>query len=297
MWPFSKDNDEAPTQEFPAVVSPETSNAPEASNGADPNRGPFDGDSVDIADFDFSDFSDGILDLGSVKLPMPRPSEVQVEMGPDGPRMVHVVTKVGRVTPVAFASSISGGLWDESTAEILAGMRTDGLDAVIEDGPWGPEIVGKTEHATIRMIGVEGNRWTLRMTLAAPNETAEDLKDLGREIVARTFVYRGENPMMAGTVLPVVMPAPLVEQVERAIKERAAQAETAQHQPARPKAAPQQPSQPEVTQQQPAQPEPVAPVSAPEPDPFPLHGIQQDSGSALQQMQAREALRKEKEGR
>lgn len=287
MWPFSKKNDtvdapEATSGDTPSVESAESVIAPQqvpaTVPAADPNRGPFDGDEVAIEEFDFSDFSDGVLDLGSIKIPMPRPSEVQVEMGPDGPRMVHLVTKVGRVTPVAFASALSGGLWQDSIAEIQEGMRRDGLEAELEEGPWGPEIVGKTEHATIRMIGAEGNRWTLRVTLAAPNETAADLALLGREIIARTFVYRGENPMMAGTVLPVVMPAPLVEQVQQAMRERAAQG-----------GAPiptQESAQAPTT---PADSSPVPDNQGPE--------VHPDSGSALQQMQARDAQHQENEGR
>lgn len=254
MWPFKKNSATEEELDVEAPVTPE----PDPT----PDRGPFNGDSVEITDFDFSDFSDGTLDLGSIKVPMPRPSEVQVEMGPDGPRMVHIVTKVGRITPVAFASTASGGLWQESVTDIIAGMRNDGLEATTEQGPWGEEVVGVTEHATIRMIGVEGDRWTLRVTLAAPNEFANDLAELGREVVARTFVYRGEQPMMAGTVLPVVMPAPLVEQVQKAMAERAAAA--------------QQPAPAPV-------PEPAAPV---EPTPN-TTDLSHDEGSALEQMQQR----------
>lgn len=252
MWPFSK-KEEPVEQPSPEPIE-------QTVHEDVPDRGPFDGDTVDIAEFDFSDFCDGMLDLGSIRIPMPRPSEVQVEMGPEGPRMVHIVTKVGRVTPVAFASTRSGGLWEESTKDILAGMQRDGLDAKVVEGPWGPEIVGTTEHATIRMVGVEGDRWTLRVTLAAPNESADELAALGREMIARTFVYRGDGPMMAGNVLPVVMPAPLVEQVQQAMQERAAAAQAEQQ--VAPAADPQRPEQPEATP---------------------------DDGSALQQMQRRNA--------
>lgn len=41
--------------------------------------GPFDGDSVDITQFDFSDFANGVLNLGSMQLPLPKSSQVQVK--------------------------------------------------------------------------------------------------------------------------------------------------------------------------------------------------------------------------
>ncbi|MEJ5927120.1 DUF3710 domain-containing protein [Corynebacterium sp. H128] len=281
MWPFSKKDAAAEDPEVQSEPSAADVDKPATAQEPVPEYGPFDGDSVDIQSYDFSDFSHGTLDLGSIKIPMPDPSEVQVEMGPEGPRMMHIVTRPGRITPVAFASTASGGLWEESIPEIVAGMSRDGLQTSLEDGPWGQEIVGLSEHATIRMIGVEGPRWTLRITLAAPNESAADLAELGREVIARTFVYRGEQPMLAGTVLPVVMPAALVAQVQQAMQERAA-AEAAQA------TAGQQPSE-----TAPAEPE-TEPIAPPRHDEH-LKDAHLDSGSALEQMRAEAARKPEAE--
>ncbi|MDU0477851.1 DUF3710 domain-containing protein [Staphylococcus chromogenes] len=223
MWPFGKKTatDQPSEHSEPAleeVSAPERAEANQAHEAEE--FGPFDGDSVNVDDYDFSDFSVGTLDLGSMKIAMPQPSEVQVEMGEDGPRMLHIVTQFGRITPVAFAAARSGGVWAESVAEVVKGMEADELEVHTEQGPWGEEVVGTTEHAVIRIFGVDGPRWTLRMTLAAPRDRAADLAQLGREVAARTFVYRGETPMMSGTVLPVVMPSQLVAQVQQAMQER-----------------------------------------------------------------------------
>ncbi|WP_293817991.1 DUF3710 domain-containing protein, partial [uncultured Corynebacterium sp.] len=66
--------------------------------------GPFDGDTVNFQDFDFSDFASGALDLGSMIIPVPHGGEVKVEMGPDGPQMIHLEIDGGRITPIAFAA-------------------------------------------------------------------------------------------------------------------------------------------------------------------------------------------------
>lgn len=231
MWPFSKK--EQPSEQPPAaeVAGAETTpveaieSLPEVQVHNSDDFGPFDGDNVAIEDFDFSDFATGVLDMGSLKVPMPQPSEVQVEMGDEGPRMLHIVTQYGRITPVAFASARTGGVWAESVSEIESGMAADGLEVATESGPWGTEVVGRAQNAVIRIIGVDGPRWTLRMTLAAPAEHAENMAALGREVVARTFVYRGETPMVSGSVLPVTMPAELVAQVQEAMAQRQEQAE------------------------------------------------------------------------
>ncbi|WP_448853537.1 DUF3710 domain-containing protein [Corynebacterium frankenforstense] len=185
--------------------------------------GPFDGDSVNIEDFDFSDFASGVLNLGSLRLPLPKGSQVQVEMGEQGPRMLHVVTRHGRITPVAFAAPRSGGQWRSTVTEIVAKMKDDGLAPEIVDGPWGREIVAPNENGQLRLIGVDGPRWMLRFTLAAPTGHEQDLADEARDLFARTFVYRGQDPVLAGNSLPVALPAQLVEQLQQAMKQRAAQ--------------------------------------------------------------------------
>ena len=196
------------------------------------STGPFDGDNVDIEDFDFSDFSDVTLNLGSIRVPLPKESQVQVEMGEQGPKMVHVVTRYGRITPVAFAAPRTGGLWEESSEEIIAGMRAEGMPVEIQQGPWGQEIVGTGTNGVIRIIGVEGPRWLYRVTLAAPTGSEDQLAEIGRETVARSFVYRGEDPILAGNSLQVVLPAQLAQQVQAAAEAKARQGQASAQAPA-----------------------------------------------------------------
>ena len=212
----------APVEDTAADAAVASGNEPRefAHDAINGQTGPFDGDSVDIETFDFSDFSIGILDLGSLRIPLPKESQVQVEMGEQGPRMLHIVTKVGRITPVAFAAPRKPGQWAESVEEIKEGMSRDGLTVTTEPGPWGAEVVGKNDNGQVRVIGADGPRWMLRMTLAAPAGMEADLAEMAREVAARTFVYRGEDPILAGNALPVIMPEQLVEQVKQAMDQR-----------------------------------------------------------------------------
>lgn len=211
--PVSAENVAADEQAYTGPVT----KAHDAIGG---DSGPFDGDNVDIKDFDFSDFAEGILNLGSIQLPLPKGSQVQVEMGEQGPRMLHVVTEFGRITPVAFASPNSGGMWEESSDEIVEGMRGDGMPASYEEGPWGREVVGRGDNGVIRIIGVEGPRWLYRVTLAAPHGKEDQLAELAREIIARSFIYRGTSPVLAGNSLPVELPAQLAAQLQQAMAQQ-----------------------------------------------------------------------------
>ena len=187
--------------------------------------GPFDGDSVDIEDFDFRDFSEATLNLGSMRIPMPKGTQVQVEMGEQGPKMVHIVTEHGRLTPVAFAAPRTGGLWEESAEDIAAGMRGEGMPVHFEEGPWGREVVGEGANGVIRIIGVEGPRWLYRVTLAAPTGNEVALAQLGRETIARSFIYRGQEAILSGNSLQVQLPGQLAAQVQQAMQARQAQAQ------------------------------------------------------------------------
>lgn len=206
----------APSGEAPAV--------PQVSDSAagTPLSGPFDGGQYSISDFDFSDFSSATLDLGSIQLPLPKQSQVQVEMGPRGPKMLHVLTEQGRITPVAFAAPSSGGQWTKALADIRANMEKDGIKVHTEPGPWGEELVGQASENgnVIRIIGVDGPRWMLRVTLATHYDKADAIAQIGRDVIARTIVHRGDAAILAGDSLPVRLPKPLAEQVVAEMKRR-----------------------------------------------------------------------------
>ena len=232
MWPFSKKKNEPSSVEPSTPQSPAEQELPDAADSAEAGPmeneqpvqgedfGPFDGDTLDYRDYNFSDFAKGGLDLGSMMIPVPHEAEVQVEMGEDGPQMLHILTPFGRVTPVAFAAPTTGELWDNTVPTLIEGMTADGLEATTEEGPWGAEIVAQSGDGTLRVIGATGPRWMLRMTLAGPQESAEQMAALGREIIARTFVVRGTDPIPAGDPLPVQLPQAMVEELARHLEEQ-----------------------------------------------------------------------------
>lgn len=183
--------------------------------------GPFDGDTVNFQDFDFSDFAAGALDLGSMLIPVPHGGEVKVDMGPEGPQMIHLEIDGGRITPIAFAAPRNGDLWAESVEETVAGMTKDGLDVHVEDGPWGQEICAVAGEGQMRLIGVNGPRWMFRATLAGEKSKADELAKVAREIIARTFIRRGKDPIPAGQPLPVLMPQAMADALQEQLQQLA----------------------------------------------------------------------------
>lgn len=183
--------------------------------------GPFDGDTVNFQDFDFSDFATGALDLGSMLIPVPHGGEVKVDMGPEGPQMIHLEVDGGRITPIAFAAPRNGDLWAESVEETVAGMTKDGLDVYVEDGPWGQEICAVAGEGQMRLIGVNGPRWMFRAMLAGEKSQADELAKVAREIIARTFIRRGNDPIPAGQPLPVLMPQAMADALQEQLQQLA----------------------------------------------------------------------------
>ncbi|MEJ4112399.1 DUF3710 domain-containing protein [Corynebacterium kroppenstedtii] len=244
MWPFEKKNqhyfdkddiDDQPgpggdrdeyyvdeftsPQEF-AASEPRLGSACDAMEG---DSGPFDSRRKDLNRFDFSDFAKGDIDLGSLLVPIPHEAEIQVEVSPEGPRAVHLASPYGRVTPVAFAAPRSGGLWDEQLSDIEHQIASDGLHASRESGPWGIEIIGTGPHGIMHMIGVDGPGWMLRLTAVGPAESHDELVAMTRGIVSRTVVKRGDGPIPAGETLPVALPEDMVQELHKAIAQRAAE--------------------------------------------------------------------------
>ncbi|GGG69143.1 DUF3710 domain-containing protein [Corynebacterium pelargi] len=256
LWPFGKKDDkdnneevvetgyefneaeqEAPEEERSSAVDIESVEGVDVNDepyqGTLGAEGPYDAQEHDYQTFDFSDFSHAALNLGSMIITLPHDSQVQVEMGERGPKMLHILTEHGRFTPVAFAAPVSGGQWRKLAKDTAESMRSDGLRVVTEYGPFGREVVGRLDAEQsniVRVIGVDGPRWMLRFTIASPEASADQAAELAREVIARSFVNRGDTPILAGESLPVALPAPLAEQVQQEMQRRQQQQQQEQQQ-------------------------------------------------------------------
>ncbi|MDG3011400.1 DUF3710 domain-containing protein [Rhodococcus sp. D2-41] len=177
------------------------------------DEGPY--EATELSDLD--EIAPGLLDLGSVLLPMPEGGQIQVEMAPDGSvQALHLVTGDGRITVAAYAAPKSSGQWREVTTELADSLRSEQASVSVEDGPWGRELLGVTPGGDLRFIGVDGPRWMIRCVAAGPTGAlAEDsaLSQMARAVLRRTIVKRGSDPLPVRTPLPVVLPEALAQQL------------------------------------------------------------------------------------
>ncbi|MFB9903298.1 DUF3710 domain-containing protein [Allokutzneria oryzae] len=158
------------------------------------------------------------LDLGSVKVPVPDGSQLQVEVGQDDGqlRAVHVVTPVGRLTVSAYAAPRTGDMWREIAKELADQLRSEGHRVIKERGVWGDEVSAEvdSDDVALRFVGVNGPRWMLRGVTAGPREAADEAAELLREILRLTVVVRGQAPMPVRTPLPVELPEAIAQHLQ-----------------------------------------------------------------------------------
>lgn len=155
------------------------------------------------------------IDLGSVKVPVPDGSQVQVEMDPEsgGVRAVHVVTEQGQITVSGYAAPRSGGLWKDVSGELTEQLRSDGAKVSVGMGEWGLELSAIVGDVALRFVGVDGPRWMLRGVIAGPQSQAAQAPAVLREIVRHTIVDRGDAPMPVRTPLTITLPDAVAQHI------------------------------------------------------------------------------------
>jgi hypothetical protein len=160
---------------------------------------------------------DGVnrLDLGSIRLPVPDGSQLQVEMDQNqAVRAVHIVTPLGQLTLNAYAAPKSGGLWREVSTELAEQLRGDGATVRSTKGEWGLELMAALGEVSLRFVGVDGPRWMLRGVVAGPPEVAEKSAHALYDLVRGTVVVRGTQPMPVRTPLPLELPPAIAQHIQ-----------------------------------------------------------------------------------
>lgn len=160
---------------------------------------------------------DEYLDLGAVLLKAVSGVNVRLELDPRDrvPRAVNMDFAGGSVQVQVFTAPKSSGLWDEVRAELVAGLRRDGGEPTVSDGPLGMQVnarfagltpTGEDGFRLARFVGIDGPRWFLRCVYtgdaALPGPTAEVLDDAVRGLV----VVRGQDPHPPRDLLPLTIP-------------------------------------------------------------------------------------------
>lgn len=157
------------------------------------------------------------IDLGCILLKPVTGLSVRMDLDEKSqrPRALNVDYGDGSVQLQAFAAPKSTGLWDEVRRELAEGLRRDGGQATVAEGPLGLQVNAKFSATTAsggpgyrlaRFVGIDGPRWFLRAVYtgaaAMPSTTAEVLDDVVRSLV----IVRGQDPMPPRDLLQFKVP-------------------------------------------------------------------------------------------
>ena len=167
------------------------------------------------------------LDVGSLLIAAPRGQQVQLGVDERTRQVhsVHVIGDQGAAEIRAFAAPRTGSRWAVVRGELIAQAAAEGVRLTQRMGPFGVELMhprmvssasggddsAGEETPPSRVIGIDGPRWLLRITLMGrPAERPEDAADWD-ELISLIGVRRGSGPMPVGAPLPLTLPTDAVE--------------------------------------------------------------------------------------
>jgi hypothetical protein len=115
----------------------------------------------------------------------------------------------------AFASSRSGGLWDDVRDDLILEVTRLGGQSQQISGPFGPELhirvpvelpEGEEGFQPSRIIGIEGPRWLLRATLLGEAGLNPSDEGVLMDALRDTIVVRGDEPRIPREALLLTVP-------------------------------------------------------------------------------------------
>lgn len=177
--------------------------------------------------FDISerDVSKGYLDLGPLKLPAIAGIQLQPMFGADKKTIVRMSIVVGNSALQTFVAAApkSGGAWEQIISGTTESFEAQGGKVTPNDGPWGKELLvqlpvkspdGRQGVAATRIVGVEGDRWVLRIDIVGGAVTDQKAFNAVAMIINNLVVERDDEPRPPLSIIPFTIPPELAVQHE-----------------------------------------------------------------------------------
>lgn len=182
---------------------------------------------------------DGRVDLGALRIPVLKGMQLRLDLEQGSGRVIGATLGFGasQAQVQVFAAPRSGGLWDELRPEIARGLVEAGGAAEAADGFLGKELRarmpgrapdGRVAFQPARFLGVDGERWFLRIVVNGPAAT-DDAQLRGVLAVLRKLVVsRGDEPRPPREVLTLTPPKGFEEALAKEAEARKARAQQQQ---------------------------------------------------------------------
>lgn len=161
---------------------------------------------------------EGYLDLGSLYVPRIKGLQIRGNFEADKVTLKRVLLVLGTsgITVSVAAAPKSGGSWPELADQISQSIEGAGGKVEQVDGPYGLELSAKVATALpdgtkglapLRIIGVEGPRWLVRIDMQGTAVTGDKAQTRAlEELINALVVNRDEAPRIRFELLPLSLP-------------------------------------------------------------------------------------------
>lgn len=181
-----------------------------------PKHGPYDAHE--------RDWSQGYLDFGPLKIPAIAGLQLQPQFAQDKKSVVRLGIVVGNsvLQVLVAAGPKSGGGWKKVLEGTKESFENQGAEVKYnENGPWGEEILalvpvktqdGRPASSPTRVIGMDGDRWILRVDIMGPAAVEQKAFNVAATIINNLVVERDAEPRPPLSVITMTIPEELLAQ-------------------------------------------------------------------------------------
>lgn len=158
------------------------------------------------------------LDLGALYVPRIPGMQIRAEVNRRDKRTINrilLIVGAGGIGVSVVAAPKSGGAWDDMREQISSSVVSTGGSAEEVDGPYGVELHGQVPVklpdsskalTPIKVIGVEGLRWVIRLDLLGKALTDERARKACEKVIDLLIVNRGTEARVRFEPLPLKLP-------------------------------------------------------------------------------------------
>lgn len=215
-----KQEEQTSPSEASGVQSQDPQQAEAASDTAEPKHGPY-----DISE---RDASEGYIDLGPLKVPAIAGLQLQPQFAPDKKSIARLNIVVGNsvLQVLVAAGPKSGGGWKQILEGTEESFKKQGAEVEHNpNGPLGEELIAKVPVKTAdgrpavapsRIIGMDGDRWILRVDIVGGALVDKKAFQAVATIINNLIVERDSAPRPPLSIIPMTIPKDLVQQQDQA---------------------------------------------------------------------------------
>ena len=160
---------------------------------------------------------EGLLNFGSVWVPSFLGLDISAEIDQQDRQILSLsliyTNSIAKIE--VFAAAKDHSSWSDTRFELAARLEETKVQPKVSSGSFGPELSavmptfdaqGNALVQAVRFLGIDGDRWFMRVTVSGDAATEEDAIKKLDDLICQLVVNRGDEAMSPGTRLPLSFP-------------------------------------------------------------------------------------------